>query len=151
MAIEAIGGVGTTTQSATPESLSVSQLDFLRILVTQLSFQDPLKPIDNQEFVAQIAQFTTLEQTRQLNDRVDTLLAIQSSLQSVGIIGKTVEVSTPAGPSVGTVTTVTFANGQPQFTVVLKNGAFLTAVNPATVTLVRNPDPVTSAPAAPAP
>jgi flagellar basal-body rod modification protein FlgD len=140
MAIEAIGGVAST-QSATPESLSVSQLDFLRILVTQLSFQDPLKPVDNQEFVAQIAQFTTLEQTRQLNDRVDTLLAIQSSLQSVGIIGKTVEVSTPSGPAQGTVTTVTFANGQPQFTVQLPNLSFLTGVNPATVTLVRDPPP----------
>jgi flagellar basal-body rod modification protein FlgD len=137
MAIEAIGGVASAESAATPESLSVSQLDFLRILVTQLSFQDPLKPIDNQEFVAQIAQFTTLEQTRQLNDRVDTLLAIQASTQSVGLIGKTVEVSTPAGPSQGTVTTVTFANGQPQFSLQLSNGAFLTGVNPATVTLVR--------------
>jgi flagellar basal-body rod modification protein FlgD len=150
MAIEAIGGVAST-QSATPDSLSVSQLDFLRILVTQLSFQDPLKPVDNQEFVAQIAQFTTLEQTRQLNDRVDTLLAIQSSLQSIGIIGKTVEVSTPAGPSVGTVTTVTFANGQPQFSVALDNGSFLTAVNPATVTLVREAPRPTGAQPAPAP
>jgi flagellar basal-body rod modification protein FlgD len=136
MAIEAIGGIAST-QSATPESLSVSQLDFLRILVTQLSFQDPLKPIDNQEFVGQIAQFTTLEQTRQLNDRVEILLAIQSSSQSLGLIGRTVEVSTPSGPSQGTVTTVTFANGQPQLSLRLANGAFLTAVNPATVTLVR--------------
>jgi flagellar basal-body rod modification protein FlgD len=101
--------------------------------------------------VAQIAQFTTLEQTRQLNDRVDTLLAIQSSLQSIGIIGKTVEVSTPAGPSVGTVTTVTFANGQPQFSVALDNGSFLTAVNPATVTLVRETPRPAGAQPAPAP
>ena len=54
-----------------------------------------------------------------------------------GVIGKTVEVSTPSGPSQGTVTTVTFANGQPQFSIQLANGSFLTNVNPATVTLVR--------------
>lgn len=136
MAIEAVGGV-TSTQGATPESLSVSQLDFLRILVTQLSFQDPLKPIDNQEFIAQIAQFTTLEQTRQLGDRMDTLLAIQASEQSVGLIGKTVEVGTAAGASQGTVTTVTFVNGQPQLTLRLPDGAFLTQVSPANVRLVR--------------
>lgn len=136
MAIEAVGGV-TSSQGATPESLSVSQLDFLRILVTQLSFQDPLKPIDNQEFIAQIAQFTTLEQTRQLGERMDTLLAIQSSDQSVGLIGKTVEVTTAGGSAQGTVTTVTFFNGQPQLTLQLAGGAFLTQVSPASVSLVR--------------
>lgn len=136
MAIEAVGGVVSGT-GATPESLGISQLDFLRILVTQLSFQDPLKPMDNQEFVAQIAQFTTLEQTRQLSDRVDTLLAIQASTQSVGLIGRTVEVSTGSGPAQGTVTTVTFAGGQPSLSVQLASGAFLTGVSPASVTLVR--------------
>jgi flagellar basal-body rod modification protein FlgD len=136
MAIEAVGGVASAA-GATPEQLSVSQLDFLRILVTQLSFQDPLKPMDNKEFVAQIAQFTTLEQTRQLNERIDTLLAIQSSTQSVGLIGKTVEVSTSSGPSQGTVTTVTFANGQALLSLQLANGGFLTGVSPANITLVR--------------
>jgi flagellar basal-body rod modification protein FlgD len=136
MAIEAVGNV-RAAQGATPESMSVSQLDFLRILVTQLSFQDPLKPIDNQEFLAQIAQFTTLEQTRQLGDRLDTLLAIQASDQSVALIGKTVEVGTAGGAAQGTVTTVSFANGQPQLTVLLGDGAFLTGVSPASVSLVR--------------
>jgi flagellar basal-body rod modification protein FlgD len=136
MAIEAVGGVASGT-GGTPDSLNVSQLDFLRILVTQLSFQDPMKPVDNQEFIAQMAQFTTLEQTRQLTDRVDTLLAIQASTQSVGLIGKTVEVASGSGPAQGTVTTVTFQNGQPSLSVQLANGAFLTGVSPAAVTLVR--------------
>lgn len=136
MQIEAVGGV-VSGQGTVPESLSVSQLDFLRILVTQLSFQDPLKPIDNQEFIAQIAQFTTLEQTRQLGERLDTLLAIQASEQSVGLIGKTVEVTTAAGAAQGTVTTVTFANGQPLLTLQLAGGAFLTQVSPSSVSLVR--------------
>jgi flagellar basal-body rod modification protein FlgD len=136
MAIEAVGGV-VSGSGATPENLSVSQLDFLRILVTQLSFQDPLKPIDNQEFIAQIAQFTALEQTRQLGERLDTLLAIQSSEQSVGLIGKTVEVRTAGGAAQGTVTTVTFVNGQPLLTLQLADGAFLTQVSPSGVSLVR--------------
>jgi flagellar basal-body rod modification protein FlgD len=136
MAIEAIGGV-VSGAGATPESLGISQLDFLRILVTQLSFQDPLKPMDNQEFVAQIAQFTTLEQTRQLSERVDTLLGIQAVTQSVGLIGKTVEVSTASGPAQGTVTTVIFSSGQPLLSLQLASGAFITGVSPANVTLVR--------------
>jgi flagellar basal-body rod modification protein FlgD len=136
MAIEAIGGV-VSDAGGTPQNASVSQLDFLRILVTQLSFQDPLKPMDNQEFVAQIAQFTTLEQTRQLSERIDTLLGIQGATQSVGLIGKTVEVSTAGGPAQGTVTTVTFSGGQPLLSLQLANGAFIVGVSPATVTLVR--------------
>ena len=136
MAVEAVGGI-TAGTGTTPESLNVSQLDFLRILVTQLSFQDPLKPVDNQQFMAQMAQFTTLEQTRQLTDRMDTLLSIQSTTQSVALIGKTVEVSAPDGAKQGTVTTVTFQNGQASLVVQLADGAFLTGVSPAAVSLVR--------------
>ncbi len=54
--------------------------DFLKILLTQLTYQDPLKPVDNQQFMAQIAQFTTLEQTQQLNSKIDALLTTQASL-----------------------------------------------------------------------
>lgn len=136
MAVEAIGGSIAAT-GGTPANLSVSQLDFLRILVTQLSFQDPLKPIDNQEFVAQIAQFTTLEQTRQLTERMDALLGVQASTQSVGLIGKTVEIGTAAGAAVGTVTTVSFSGGQPLLAVRLADGSFLTEVSPAKVSVIR--------------
>jgi flagellar basal-body rod modification protein FlgD len=135
MTVQAIGGV-TSSQSATAASLSISQADFLRILVTQLSFQDPLKPVDNEQFIAQMAQFTTLEQTRQLTDQMDSLLAVQASTQSVGLIGKTVEVTTDTGTSQGTVTTVTFASGQPSLSLQLADGSFLTGVSPAAVTVV---------------
>jgi flagellar basal-body rod modification protein FlgD len=137
MAIEAIGGV-VSGPGATPANLSVSQQDFLRILVTQLSFQDPMKPMDNQAFLAQLAQFTGLEQTRQLTQSNETLLAIQAVTQAVGLIGRTVEIASAAGPGgQGTVTTVTFQNGQPLLTVQQAGGAFLTGVSPAQVTLVR--------------
>ncbi len=138
MPVEAIGGVTVAAQSAAQQGLSVSQVDFLKLLVTQLSFQDPLKPADNQQFLAQIAQFTALEQTRQLADKSDSLLAIQASSQSVGLIGKTVEVTTPGGGAAqGTVTTVTFSAGTPALTLLRADGSFLTGVSPATVTLVR--------------
>src|SRR4051812_42351517 len=104
MAVEAIGGVSVSSQSAAQRGLSVSQTDFLKLLVTQLQFQDPMKPMDNQQFLAQIAQFTALEQTRELNDKTDSLLAIQASSQAVGLIGKTVEVPTASGAQAGTVT-----------------------------------------------
>src|SRR5882672_11672530 len=104
MAVDLIGGV-SASQNANLQVAAVSQQDFLRILVTQLSFQDPLKPIDNEAFIAQIAQFTSLEQTRQINDRINSLLSIQSSNQAIGLIGRTVEVATSTGTVVGQVTT----------------------------------------------
>ena len=54
MAVEAIGGVSVSSQTAAQQNLNVTQADFLKLLVTQLSFQDPLKPVDNQQFLAQM-------------------------------------------------------------------------------------------------
>ena len=54
MAIDAIG-LAAQSDSAIPANASIGQEDFLRILLTQLRFQDPLKPVDNQQFVAQLA------------------------------------------------------------------------------------------------
>lgn len=138
MAIEALGNINTALTSAVPKSV-VNQDEFLKILLTQLNFQDPLKPLDNQEFIAQLAQFTNLEQTRQLTDGVNTLLAIQSATQSVGLIGKTVDVAAAngQGASTGEVTTVTFSSGQPRLTVKTADGAFLTDIGLSQVSLVR--------------
>ena len=137
MAVSAIGATTTNDQATVLAANGVGQEDFLRILLTQLTYQDPLKPLDNQEFIAQLAQFTNLEQTRQLNDRVETLLAIQSATQSIGLIGRTVEISTSSGPSVGTVTTITISEGEPGLTIRLANGEFLTGVNPTRVSVIR--------------
>ena len=137
MAVEAIGGATTANTQANLQTLGVSQEDFFKILVTQLQFQDPLKPIDNQAFIAQIAQFTSLEQSRQANDRIDSLLSVQAATQTIGLLGKTVEIETATGPAVGAVNTVTFQGNQPLLTVTTSTGAILTDVSPARVRLVR--------------
>jgi flagellar basal-body rod modification protein FlgD len=136
MAVSALG-VSSTGTATTLQASGIGQEDFMKIMLTQLSYQDPLKPMDNQQFVAQLAQFTSLEQTRQVNDRLDSLLGIQGATQSVGLIGKTVEISSSSGASVGTVTTINFAQGQPQLTVQLANGQFLTQVSPSQISVVR--------------
>ena len=139
MAIDAIGVVGSQAGQV-PASALVGQDDFLRILLTQLRFQDPLKPVDNQEFVAQLAQFSALEINRQQNDKVETLLTIQAANQAVALVGKSVEVRTVQGSSVsavGTVTAVSFATGEPRLTVTTVNGTPLTDVQLSVVVLVR--------------
>ena len=135
MAIDSIGSAAVST--GTPKNAGLGQEDFLKILLTQLQFQDPLKPMDNQEFIAQMAQFTSLELNRQQNDKTDTLMTIQTATQALGLIGKQVEITTDNGQQVGTVTAVRFPDGVPALTVQTAGGAFLVDVRLSQIALVR--------------
>lgn len=68
---------------------------FLRLLTTQLQYQDPLAPTGSTEFVAQLAQFTQLEQTANTNETLSSLVQSNRSLNNygaAGLMGKTVRV-----------------------------------------------------------
>jgi flagellar basal-body rod modification protein FlgD len=137
MAIDSIGAASLAVN--TPQNAVVGQEEFLKILLTQLRFQDPLKPMDNQEFIAQLAQFSGLEFTRQQSERIDALLTIQSASQSLTLIGRTVEVAMQGGSrEVGAVTAIRFDNGNPLLTIRTAAGAFLTDVRLSQVSLVNN-------------
>jgi flagellar basal-body rod modification protein FlgD len=132
MAIDSTAAASSASQVA-----GVGLQDFLRILTSQLSNQDPLKPLDNQEFIAQVAQFSALEQSRQLNQKIDQLLAVQSATQSVGLLGKTVEVNSSTGPVSGEVTALTFSSGEPFLSVLTGAGAVLDNVGLSQIISVR--------------
>ena len=105
----------TSAVAATSGSTLTLQ-DFLQVLTTQLTYQDPLKPLDNQQFMAQIAQFTTLEQTQQLNTSAQTIVSTTSAQQSIGLIGHQVNVTTSSGPQSGTISGVDLSGSTPTFT-----------------------------------
>ena len=107
----AVGSLGAS------QSRDIGIQDFLKILTSQLNNQDPLKPVDNQEFVAQIAQFATLEQSRQLNLKIDSMLSAQSAEQSIGLLGKTVDASAGGKTISGRVSALSFVSGQPTFSI----------------------------------
>lgn len=140
MAVDAIGSVVGAGVDSTSATSTVSQDEFLRLFLTQLSFQDPLEPVDNREFLAQLAQFASVEQLRALNENIEGNLQIASSQQAVELLGKTVDVSTNAtgGFLTGTVTTVNFRQGRPALTVQTASGP-LDGVSLAQVLLVRPP------------
>ena len=143
MAIESIGAAPLA--AGAPANAAVSQEDFLKILLTQLRFQDPLKPIDNQEFIAQLAQFSSLELARQQGEEIQGLLTIQSASQSLSLMNRTVEVGTNGGSQVGVVTAIRFQNGNPLLTVKTADGQFLTDVGLSQVSLVNSaPTPPTT-------
>jgi flagellar basal-body rod modification protein FlgD len=89
---------GALTSQASSGQLPNNQVlgknDFLRLLVTQLSYQDPLEPLSNEEFIAQTAQFSTLEQVQELNETILNQIALQRTIShatAVQYVGKVVE------------------------------------------------------------
>ena len=136
MAIESIGGV-TATQTDSLKRAGLDQEDFLKILLTQLTFQDPLEPMDNQEFVAQMAQFTALEQSQQSNQKLESLLTIGSTSQALSLLNKTVDINTSTGTESGEITTIRFQEGVPLMTVLKSTGEFLTDITLSQISLVR--------------
>ena len=67
--------------------------DFLKILITQLSNQDPTKPMEDKEFIAQMAQFSSLEQMTNMSEGFKKVADRLQSSQAVGMLGKTVEIA----------------------------------------------------------
>lgn len=70
---------------------ALDQDAFMKLLITQLQHQDPLNPMDNQEFVSQLAQFTSIERLGLIKKNLDDLLTAQLSNnagQAVGFLGK---------------------------------------------------------------
>ena len=67
--------------------------DFLKILITQLKNQDPLKPMEDKEFIAQMAQLSTLEQIKNLSSGFDSMSAEINSSNALSLIGKNVEIN----------------------------------------------------------
>ncbi len=131
----AIGSV--TPLNSALQANPMGMEDFLKILLTQLTYQDPLKPMDNQEFMAQMAQFTALEQSQQVNEKMSLLLSNQAALQSVGLIGRTVDFATSAGSLSGVVTALSLTGDSPTLTVTTSTGATLSGVSLGQVAAVR--------------
>ena len=137
MTIDTIGNASAAAVPSNP-SAKISIQDFLRILTTQLNNQDPLKPMDNTQFVAQLAQFTSLQETQQTNDKLETLLGIQAATQSVGLIGRTVDISTAGGGTQsGQVSALDFSSGQALLTVTIPGGQTLAGVSLSNVAHIR--------------
>lgn len=93
---------------------TLGQDQFLQLLVAQLQNQDPLDPVSDRDFIAQLATFSQLQQTTALNASFGQMLALQQLTQGAELIGKTVEYAPAEGGDVrsGTVSALTVENGQ---------------------------------------
>jgi flagellar basal-body rod modification protein FlgD len=92
------GAINNTGQSNQVEGNSqMGKDEFLKLLVTQLKYQDPLKPMDNKEFISQTAQFTSLEQMKNMNSNLSESLEMQKLSQVSGLVNKEVKVLKSSG------------------------------------------------------
>ena len=97
--------------------------DFLKILLTQLTHQDPTQPMEDKEFVAQMAQFSSLEQMSNMNTEIGRILSLMAKSQAVALLGRTVEILEGNKSIEGTVDEVS-GDEYPQ---ILVNGVFYDA------------------------
>jgi flagellar basal-body rod modification protein FlgD len=89
------GAAGATTTNLAESRLVGDYDSFLRLLTTQLRYQDPLSPLDATQFVSQLSQFASVEQMIQSNRKLDQIigsLGANSVLADIGLIGRAVEV-----------------------------------------------------------
>src|SRR5258708_15231191 len=137
---------GTTTapgRSTGSKSLGID--DFMKLLATQYEQQDPLKPVDDTAFIAQTAQFTSLQQTNTLVQQVTQLNAQQNISAANSYLGRTVTVDTGSGlTDVGQVTAIDTSGSTPQV-VVNGNTYALSTVLRIESTPLSTPNPSTTA------
>ena len=120
----------TGTTSKVPGQLGKD--DFLKLLVGQMQNQDPMNP-SSQDFMAQMTQFTMLEQITNLAESTEKLQQNANVTQSLGLMGRTVTYLDAAGNGVtGTVDSVAVSGGTPKLTVGGKSG-----IDPSVVSEVR--------------
>jgi flagellar basal-body rod modification protein FlgD len=94
MSISALSSVVDQNQSASQTSTknTLTQQDFLNLFVTQMKYQNPLDPIDNNQMATQMAQFGSLEALNNMNTTLGNI-ASMSNLQGIALLGKKVEAT----------------------------------------------------------
>ena len=81
---------------------------FLKLLVTELRHQDPTRPMEDKEFISQMAQFSSLEQMSNMNKEMKSLVQSAKSAQAFSMLGRDIEAYDPIQQKaiVGTVNSV---------------------------------------------
>jgi flagellar basal-body rod modification protein FlgD len=107
------------TDAISPSDLD--QTNYMKLFMQELSYQDPLKPIDNREFMAQMAQFSALQEARSTNEHLSELIGMNAASQSLTLLGKNVRIKDAEG--IGRVSKLQFFDKAPtMLTVSLEKG-----------------------------
>jgi len=124
----------STTDTFTNPKSALNQADFLKLLVAQIQYQDPMNPQSDTAMAAQLAQFTSLQQATQSS-------ASLAMIQANSLVGKTVTIQVDSTHTAsGVVTGVVMNDGAAEITVGTTNYTLsqVTSVTPATSSTTQN-------------
>jgi flagellar basal-body rod modification protein FlgD len=127
----------TATEQAATDAFGLSFESLLKIILTQLTYQDPLKPMDNFEFVSQLAQFSQIQQTQTMSERLQTLVSAQATVQATSLLGRTVDIAAGTATLSGKVTAVSFQEGDVRITIETAQGQTIAGLSLTSVTQIR--------------
>ena len=116
-------GANQTTQSTS--KTAVDYQSFLKLLIAEMKNQDPTKPMDSTQYVAQLATFSQVEQSVQTNTKLDQIMQSSALSQADALIGRS--ITSADGNTTGTVASVRLASSG--LIAVLQNGTEI-AVGP---------------------
>ena len=118
MSVTATSSSTSSTSNVITSATSSSDLGedaFLKLLVTQMQNQDPLNPMSSTDYIAQLAQFSSVEQLTTANTQLAALQVASATSQSLALIGHT--IVTADGATTGVVDSVQFVDGMPKLVV----------------------------------
>jgi len=109
-----VGTVVFAGADANAGKTALGQADFLKLLTTEMAAQDPMQPMDNTQFISQMANFTSLQNSQSLLDSFKGFASQQMIASAPAYIGKYVTLNDPSlGPISGLVDSVALVNGTP--------------------------------------
>lgn len=92
------------------QSKELGKDDFLKLLITQLSNQDPTSPMEDTEFIAQMAQFSSLEQMTNMNESFNKMATLLNVNQANSTLGRTVDIEAGDSTVTGIVEAASTSN-----------------------------------------
>jgi flagellar basal-body rod modification protein FlgD len=116
-ASQSIASLTANPAQATPRvaKRTLGQEDFLKLITVQLSSQDPMKPMEDTAFIAQMAQFSSLEQSTQLAREFAALRSLNELNTAGAMLGRQVTVTTEGGePVTGVVQAIDRSGASPR-------------------------------------
>lgn len=110
MSVDAIGSVLQTQDPSLPANSNINEQDFIQLFVSELQFQDPMQPIDNGQFLTELAQFVGIEEQQQTVQGVNNLLTLDGTDSALGLLNHTITYTSADGSttSTGVVTAIQF-------------------------------------------
>lgn len=100
--------VGANSSTTATSKTAVDYQSFLKLLIAEMKNQDPTKPMDSTQYVAQLATFSQVEQSVQTNTKLDQIIQSSALSQADALIGRS--ITSADGKTTGTVASVKLAN-----------------------------------------